>query len=74
MVRDRLVEFRYANNVGNPDEQQNTCFVTLGKKEGDMNQALMAVQVLFYLMGGLGLFFCGIGALWFVDVYKKKAA
>ena len=42
--------------------------------EGDMEQTLMAVQVLFYLMGGLGLFFCGIGVLWFVDVYKKKNA
>jgi hypothetical protein len=41
--------------------------------EGDMEQALMAVQVLFYLMGGLGLFFLGIGVLWFVDVYKKKS-
>ncbi len=38
-----------------------------------MEQALMAVQVLFYLMGGLGLFFLGIGVLWFVDVYKKKS-
>jgi hypothetical protein len=40
--------------------------------EGDMEQALTAVQLLFYLLGGLGLFFMGIGALWFVDVYKKK--
>jgi hypothetical protein len=39
-----------------------------------MEQTLMAVQILFYLMGGLGLFFCGIGVLWFVDVYKKKKA
>ena len=37
-----------------------------------MENALMAVQVLFYLMGGLGLFFFGVGVLWFVDVYKKK--
>jgi len=37
-----------------------------------MEQALSAVQLLFYLMGGLGLFFLGIGALWFVDVCKKK--
>ena len=22
--------------------------------------------------GGMGLFFVGIGVLWFVDVYKKK--
>ena len=40
--------------------------------EGDMEKALMAVQLLFYLMGGLGLFFLGVGVLWFVDVYKKK--
>lgn len=38
-----------------------------------MEQALPAVQLLFYLLGGLGLFFMGIGALWFVDVYKKKS-
>ena len=37
-----------------------------------MERALMAVQLLFYLMGGLGLFFLGVGVLWFVDVYKKK--
>jgi len=37
-----------------------------------MERALMAVQLLFYLMGGLGLFFVGVGVLWFVDVYKKK--
>jgi hypothetical protein len=36
-----------------------------------MGQALLAVQLLFYLLGGLGLFFMGIGALWFVDIYKK---
>ena len=38
-----------------------------------MEQALMAVQLLFYLLAGLGLFFTGIGILWFVDVYKKKS-
>ena len=37
-----------------------------------MENALMAVQIIFYLMGGLGLFFLGIGVLSFVDVYKKK--
>jgi hypothetical protein len=41
-------------------------------KWGKMEQALQAVQMLFYLLGGLGLFFLGIGGLWFVDVYKKK--
>ena len=42
-----------------------------GEMECDMSQALLAVQLLFYLLGGLGLFFMGIGALWFVDIYKK---
>ena len=37
-----------------------------------MGQALLAVQLLFYLLGGLGLFFMGIGVLWFVTVYKEK--
>ena len=37
-----------------------------------MEKALPAVQLLFYLLGGLGLFFMGIGVLWFVDVYNKK--
>lgn len=37
-----------------------------------MEQALMATQLFFYLLGGLGLFFLGIGMLWFVTVYKKK--
>ena len=37
-----------------------------------MEKALIAVQLIFYLMGGLGLFFLGVGVLSFVDVYKKK--
>lgn len=37
-----------------------------------MEQALMATQVLFYLMGGLGLFFMGVGSLWYVSVFKEK--
>jgi hypothetical protein len=36
--------------------------------EGNMEKALM----LFYLLGGLGIFFLGIGVLWFVSVYKDK--
>ncbi len=36
-----------------------------------MEQALSAVQILFFLMGGLGLFFTGVGVLWFVTVYKE---
>ena len=39
---------------------------------GDMGQGLIAVQLLFYLLGGLGLFFLGIGVLWFVTIYKDK--
>ena len=38
-----------------------------------MEKALMASQIIFYLMGGLGLFFCGVGILSIVDVYKKKS-
>ena len=40
--------------------------------ECEVEQALPAVKLLFYLLGGLGLFFMGIGALWFTDLYKKK--
>jgi len=36
-----------------------------------MEQALIATQLVFYLLGGLGLFL-GIGVLWFVTVYKMK--
>lgn len=38
-----------------------------------MDNALMAVQLIFYLMGGLGLFFLGVGVLSFVDVYTGVA-
>jgi hypothetical protein len=37
-----------------------------------MENALFAVQLIFYIMGGLGLFFTGVGVLWFVTVYKEK--
>lgn len=37
-----------------------------------MEQALLATQLLFYVMGSLGLFFTGVGMLWFVMVYKEK--
>ena len=30
------------------------------------------MALFFYLMGGLGLFFTGVGVLWFVTVYKEK--
>jgi hypothetical protein len=41
-------------------------------KEDEMEQALVAVQLVFFIMGGLGLFFTGVGVLWFVTVYKEK--
>ncbi len=37
-----------------------------------MENALDAPAILFNLMGGLGLFFIGVGLLWFVSVYKDK--
>ena len=37
-----------------------------------MEKALTAVQLIFYLMGGLGLFFLGIGALGIADALKKR--
>jgi len=40
--------------------------------EGNMEKALLATQLLFYLLGGLGIFFLGIGVLWFVSVYNDK--
>ena len=37
-----------------------------------MEQAALATQVLFNLMASLGLFFLGVGVLWFVSIYKEK--
>ena len=37
-----------------------------------MEQALIATQLLFYTMGGLGMFFLGIGAVWFVSLYAEN--
>ena len=37
-----------------------------------MQNALAAVQLLFYLLAGFGIFFLGVGVLWFVSVYKAK--
>ena len=37
-----------------------------------MEQAQLATQLLFNLLGGLGIFFLGIGMLWFVSIYKNK--
>lgn len=39
-----------------------------------METALSAVQLPFYLLSGLGLFFTGVGMLWFVSVFKAKQA
>ena len=64
-------------NIGNEpvlglNEQRIEWLKILSKTEVDMENALLPVQIIFYLMGGLGLFFLGVGVLWFVDVYKKK--
>jgi hypothetical protein len=31
-----------------------------------------AVTMLYHIMSGLGLFFMGVGVLWFVTIYKDK--
>ncbi len=41
--------------------------------EDDMENAAVATSILFYVMGGLGLFFTGVGVLWGVTVYRDKA-
>jgi hypothetical protein len=38
----------------------------------EMENAIDATTILFNIMGGLGLFFIGVGLLWFVSVYKDK--
>jgi hypothetical protein len=40
--------------------------------EDDMDGASEVMTIFFNLMGGLGLFFTGVGVLWFVTVYKEK--
>lgn len=37
-----------------------------------MEAALTAAKLLFYHLGGLGIFFLGVGILWFVSIYKEK--
>ena len=37
-----------------------------------MEKALMAAQILFYILGSIGIFFMGIGILWFTSVYRDK--
>jgi hypothetical protein len=39
--------------------------------EDDMG-ASEVMALFFDVMGGLGLFFTGVGVLWFVTVYKEK--
>ena len=39
--------------------------------EDDMDGPSEFMALFFHLMGGLGLFFSGIGVLWFVTVYKE---
>jgi hypothetical protein len=36
-----------------------------------MENVVEATTILFNVMGGLGLFFSGVGVLWFVTVYKE---
>ncbi len=37
-----------------------------------MEQAVLVTQILFNVLGGLGLFFLGTGFMWFVSTYKEK--
>lgn len=37
-----------------------------------MENAVEFMAFFFYLMGGLGLFFAGVGILWFTSVYKSN--
>ena len=37
-----------------------------------MESAIEATTLLFNIMGGLGLFFTGVGVLWGVTVYRDK--
>ena len=37
-----------------------------------MENAVEATTILFNIIGGLGLFFTGVGVLWYVTVYKEK--
>ena len=37
-----------------------------------MEDAAVATGMLFDILGGLGLFFTGVGVLWFTTVYKDK--
>jgi hypothetical protein len=39
--------------------------------EDIMENVVDSTTILFNIMGGLGLFFSGVGVLWFVTVYKE---
>lgn len=41
-------------------------------KEGHMENVTVSIEILYQVMSGLGIFFTGIGVLWFVSVYKEK--
>lgn len=34
--------------------------------------AIDYINIFYHMMSGLGLFFLGVGVLWFVSVYKEK--
>ena len=44
---------------------------THSEMEDDMG-ASEVMTIFFQLMSGLGIFFTGVGVLWFVSVYKEK--
>jgi len=56
------LEFRKAYDVK---------YILDSEMEDDMD-ASTGMTIFFQLMVGLGVFFMGVGVLWFVDVYKKK--
>ncbi len=37
-----------------------------------MDNAMNAVEMLFHILGGLGLFFTGVGALWLATLHKDR--
>ncbi len=37
-----------------------------------MDNASEVMALFFHLMGGLGLFFTGVGVLWFATLYRDK--
>ncbi len=45
----------------------------MAKKRLNKKVAIIgSIVLVFFIMGGLGLFFTGVGVLWFVTVYKEK--